>query len=84
MNACTIFVLSGDCSKRIANGEVQSLFETQSMIIKNRLVTTIPEIGMIYELSFEVFPTSYISGWGSVLHMSSSENNDKYGARIPG
>lgn len=47
-------------------------------------MTTISEMGMIYDISFEVFPTQYQSGWASVLHMTTSSNNNVYGARIPG
>ena len=65
--------------------EILNLFPKQTLLKKNKQVRVLPVLRKQYELSFQVYPTSFLSGkWVSVLHLTTSGNNDIYGARIPG
>ena len=61
-----------------------TLFPNQeTTIIKNTLVTTIPVLPKLYEVSFDFKPTKWIGGWTSILHMTTG-GNAGWGERIPG
>lgn len=37
-----------------------------------------------YEISFEVYPTKFLSEWANVLHFTTSDDKGFFGTRIPG
>jgi hypothetical protein len=62
-----------------------SLYPSQYSMKRNNLVRTLPMLSKEYAISFQVYPTAYLKGkWGSVIHLSISDNIDVYGSRIPG
>jgi len=76
-------LMDGDCSSNIANGKTLNLLPQEKLFVRNTLVATLPKLGMVYEVSFEVKPTKFKAGWSSILHMTVAGNHEVYGARIP-
>lgn len=66
------------------NEEALAAFSTQKKIVKNQLITTFPKLSKSFEVSFEVYPTSFISGWGNILHFTAGGDVHVYGDRVPG
>ena len=48
------------------------------------MVATIPKLGRIYRVSFDVKPNSFSKEWRSVLHFTIGSDLTNYGDRIPG
>ncbi|XP_065679570.1 uncharacterized protein LOC101235088 isoform X2 [Hydra vulgaris] len=57
---------------------------SEIVIKKNNLVATLVLLKRQYSVSFELKPTSYQTGWHSVLHMTIGQDLANYGDRIPG
>ena len=56
----------------------------ESPLMKRKLLSTIPVLGMQWQVSFEVFPDNFNhKGLASVLHMMTGEKANKFGKHIP-
>ena len=62
------------------------MFTDEAQIVKNNLVATIPRLYKEFDVSFEVFPTGFLTGSypDSIIHMTIGPDQGKYGARTPG
>merc|ERR1719450_223965 len=61
------------------------IFESQTSLTKSIQVSTLHILKKVYDISVEVYPTSFPRGsWTSIFHMTTSGNIDVYGSRIPG
>ena len=49
----------------------------QLALVKNNLAYTLPVLKKEYEIFFEVFPTKWNAKWGSILHLTTSDNIDE-------
>ena len=58
----------------------------EAEIVKDKVVTTIPipTLSKSFEVSLEVFPTSFVGDWKNIIHMTINGNMEQYGDRIPG
>jgi len=77
-------LLNGDCTSKIASGKALNLLQQEKLLTRNTLVATIPKLGMVYEVSFEVKATKFKAGWTNILHMTVGGQSEVYGSRIPG
>ena len=56
----------------------------ENPLMKRKLLTTIPALGKLWRVSFEVFPESFNhKGLASVLHMMTGEKGRRFGKHIP-
>ena len=60
-----------------------SLFYDQKELKKNQFVTTIPLLPKIYEVSFDVYPTSFTNESSSILLITKGKDNTEYGDNAP-
>ena len=52
--------------------------------MRDNLITTLPYVDREYRVKFDVFPTFFISSWGSVIHFTAHGGDlDSFGDRIP-
>ena len=59
-------------------------FATESILRRNRLLTTIPKLSASYVIKFQINPTRFQSGWSSVIHFTAhGGNGETYGDRNP-
>ena len=60
-----------------------TLYPNKEFVIKPKtMVTTIPVLPTLYEISFDFKPTKWLKGWTSVLHMTIN-GNAGWGDRVP-
>ena len=57
--------------------------EKETLLSKGNLVATLKRLNKEYSVSFEIKPTSFQSGWMSVIHLTIGENMLNYGDRNP-
>ena len=60
------------------------LFPTQHNITRDNQIAILPILAKQYDISFDFYPTSFVAGYHSVLHMTISGDTDVYGCRVPG
>ena len=60
------------------------LYKTQSVIKKNTKIATLGKVEKTYNIEFEIYPLRFDKGWRSILHLTTSGNQNVYGSRIPG
>jgi len=72
-----------ESSSNSENTKLFEAFSTQTEMTKSKLLTTL-KVGKVYEVSFEVYPTRFTTGWSNIIHFSSGSDNSVYGDRIPG
>ena len=65
------------------SGTTHSALKTETPIVKDRMVGSIPTLAKTYEVSFEVNPTKNPSGKANIMHMGLGGDNSKYGDRTP-
>ncbi|XP_065671410.1 uncharacterized protein LOC105847993 isoform X2 [Hydra vulgaris] len=56
---------------------------TESLLIKDNLVTVLPLLESTYSVSFKLKPISYSLGWKCVAHFTTGGNYGAYGWRTP-
>ena len=55
----------------------------EGQLEKNKEIKSVPQMGKVYSVSFDVKPTSFEDGLRSVLHLTTGGDAGKYGDRIP-
>ena len=56
----------------------------QTLLVRNKLVTTLSVLRRQFQISFDFKPTKWIGGWTNVLHLTTGPNCCAPGSRIPG
>ncbi|XP_047124613.1 A disintegrin and metalloproteinase with thrombospondin motifs adt-1 [Hydra vulgaris] len=59
------------------------LIQNETSILKNNLVKTLMKHTKEYTVSFEIKPTRFLYEWANVIHLTTNNNNHKYGDRNP-
>ena len=55
-----------------------------SNLVRNKLLTTVPKWSREWRVSFDIKPLRKVTGYGSILHVTTGSNCCSYGSRIPG
>ncbi|XP_065672703.1 uncharacterized protein LOC105845300 isoform X5 [Hydra vulgaris] len=59
-------------------------FSSEEILKKNNLIAMLTSLDIAYTITFKLKPSSYSSGWKSVIHLTIKGNNGQYGDRNPG